>query len=273
MSNNIRFEEIGLTDAVFNHIKTARQNWSTIPKWAGYKEKPRQDNGIVFIASDMTAKFCTADGLVVEAGKGDAVFVPKGTIYVTDFFNPDPNQGVHSYTINFKMYDSNGNELLDEGGLRIFARDYLGEFEPLAVELSLACNDLQTNQLRVMSKFYALLDGLMACTDERSHAYYPIRKGVEALCAEWDKNVRISNYAELCAISESYFHLLFKRWSGYSPVDYRNRLRISHAKAILQNTPMSIGEVSLAVGFEDRFYFSRVFKSVTGVSPQRYRKM
>ena len=206
-------------------------------------------------------------------GAGDAVFVPKGTVYVTDFFNVDPNIAIHSYTINFELRDGDGSELLDEGGLRVFAQDHLGEFEPLANELSLVCNDVKYNQLRVMSRFYALLDGLMTCTDERVQDYYPIRKGVDALCAEWDKNGRISRYAELCGISESYFHMLFKKWSGLSPVDYRNRLRISHAKSILQNSSMSVGEVSAAVGFDDRFYFSRVFKALTGVSPQKYRKM
>lgn len=273
MGNGIFFEKIGSTNAVFNNIMAARQNWSTMPKWVGYMDKPRKDNGIVFVTSNMTAKFSTKDGTVLEAGKGDAVFVPKGTVYVAEFFNVDPDCAIHSYTINFELWDGEGNELFDEGGLRVFAHDRLGEFEPLANELSLVCNDINYNQLRVMSRFYALVDGLMTCTDERVQDYYPIRKGVDALCAEWDKNERISRYAELCGISESYFHMLFKKWSGLSPVDYRNRLRISHAKSILQNSSMSVGEVSAAVGFDDRFYFSRVFKALTGVSPQKYRKI
>lgn len=272
MGNTVKFEEIAFTDAVFSNIKTAQQNWNNIPKWVGHAKKPRKNNGIVFITSDMIARYIMADGQSFEASRGDAVFVPKDTVYVVEFYNVDPSRSVHSYTINFEMRDSKGNELFDCGGPRVFAQDRLGEFEPLAVELSLTCNDVKVNQLRVMSRFYELIDRLITCTDEHAEEYYPIRKGVDTLCAEWDKNVKISYYAELCGISESYFHILFKKWSGMSPVDYRNRLRIAHAKSMLNNTPMSIGEVANSVGFDDRFYFSRVFKAITGIPPQKYRK-
>ncbi len=273
MDNSVKFEEIGFSHAVFYNISATGQNWSYNPKYYGYMDKPRPDNGIVLITSDMTARFETADGKVLEATRGDVVFAPIGTLYKVDFFNVDPKVQTHSYTANFEMKSPDGQDLTEDGGLRIIAHDKTGEFQPMAAELSLACNDVRNNQLRIMSKFCALLDVLIASNSERAQEYYPIRRGIDILIVEWNKNERISRYAELCGISLSYFHMLFKKWSGLSPVDYRNRLRVAHAKSILSNTSMSVSEIASTVGFDDQFYFSRVFKAVTGVSPQKYRKI
>ncbi|MBO5746933.1 MAG: helix-turn-helix transcriptional regulator [Clostridia bacterium] len=272
MENTVNFEDIGFADAVFSNISSTSQSWAHTPKYYGYLERPRPDNGLVLIASDMTALFETADGQVFEAHRGDVVFAPMGTLYKVDFYNVPKTLAVHSYTVNFEMHDREGNELVEKGGLRIITHDRRFEFLPLLAELSLACNDIRNNQLRIMSKFCAFLDAVILSTDVRAENYYPIRRGVEVLSVEWQQNELISRYADLCDISESYFHMLFKKWSGMSPVEYRNRLRVTHAKTMLQNSSMSIGEVANAVGFEDQFYFSRVFRSVTGVSPQKYRK-
>jgi iron complex transport system substrate-binding protein len=64
---------------------------------------------------------------------------------------------------------------------------------------------------------------------------------------------------------------LFRAWSGQSPIEYRNTLRLSQAEAMLRNTDMQIKEIAETVGFEDSFYFSRVFAQYFGVSPKKYR--
>ncbi len=272
MDNSLIFEEIGYSGAVFKNIAAVEQNWSLRPNYYGYMDKSRPDNGLIIIVSDLTAVFTLADGKTVTAQKGDVVFAPSGTKYKVDFTDVSDRSATHSYTVNFEMQDTAGNELCDPRGLRIIAHDRKNEFEPLAYKLSVVCNDIKNNQLRIMSKFCALLDAVISSQNERGEQYYPIRRGIDVLTVEWNKNERISRYAELCSVSESYFHTLFKKWSGMSPVDYRNRLRVAHAKSILQNSDLSVGEISHLVGFEDQFYFSRVFKTVTGMSPQKYRK-
>ncbi|GJM69096.1 hypothetical protein HMSSN036_13120 [Paenibacillus macerans] len=46
---------------------------------------------------------------------------------------------------------------------------------------------------------------------------------------------------------------------------------MAEAKNILLNTEMSIKEIGEALGYHDMFYFSRVFKRITGHSPSGYR--
>lgn len=64
-------------------------------------------------------------------------------------------------------------------------------------------------------------------------AYYPIRRGVELLTDEWDRNTRISYYAEQCRVDKSYFYKLFKARFGVSPNRYRTQLRLAAAKDML----------------------------------------
>ena len=78
-------------------------------------------------------------------------------------------------------------------------------------------------------------------------------------------------YAALCGISIAYFYRCFRKWSGKSPVEYRNLLRLSNAEAMLRNSDMRMGEIASLIGFDDPFYFCRVFAKQYGMSPRAYR--
>ena len=54
--------------------------------------------------------------------------------------------------------------------------------------------------------------------------------------------------------------------------DYIARLRIQRAKELLEDETMSIQEIAEIVGYNDYFYFTKVFKKVQGISPSKYRK-
>ena len=82
--------------------------------------------------------------------------------------------------------------------------------------------------------------------------------------------------AELAArhhISVSTLRRIVHEYTGYPLNEFLHRLRAAEAKNILLNTEMTVKEVAEALGYKDVFYFSRVFKRITGVSPQRYRGM
>ena len=72
--------------------------------------------------------------------------------------------------------------------------------------------------------------------------------------------------------TEKYFSYLFKLKNGENFTNYVNGLRISLAKKLLRSTNDSIIDVGIKCGFSDPFYFSKVFKKLTGVSPKMYAR-
>lgn len=73
-------------------------------------------------------------------------------------------------------------------------------------------------------------------------------------------------------ISISTLRRLIHKNTGYSLHEYVHRLKISEAKNMLLNTNQSIKDIAISLGFNDVFYFSRLFKKFVGVSPQHFRQ-
>ena len=86
--------------------------------------------------------------------------------------------------------------------------------------------------------------------------------------------IKINDLAHDFNISRNYLYTLFKKTYGVSPQEYLLMRRIEKAKQLLSNntTDLSVKQISIAVGFENPLYFSRVFRARTGFSPTQYRK-
>ncbi|GEL11304.1 transcriptional regulator, AraC family [Flavobacterium glycines] len=84
--------------------------------------------------------------------------------------------------------------------------------------------------------------------------------------------ITIEKLAQEACFSVSRYSELFKQKTGYSPILYFIRLKIQKACEYLYFTNMSIKEICKEVGFEDPYYFSRMFKKQIGISPMQYKK-
>jgi AraC-like DNA-binding protein len=71
--------------------------------------------------------------------------------------------------------------------------------------------------------------------------------------------------------SESHFSRLFIKEINYSPMNYFLLLKIKRACQLLKDTDMKINQISFKLGFEDPYYFSRMFSKIKGMSPKNYR--
>jgi AraC-like DNA-binding protein len=78
--------------------------------------------------------------------------------------------------------------------------------------------------------------------------------------------------ADLAHMAPYSFARLFKQQTGLSPQDFIRKKRVEHASKLLYHTDWSIKQISGACGFNDRYYFTRVFARVMGVPPANYRK-
>ena len=99
--------------------------------------------------------------------------------------------------------------------------------------------------------------------------YACIRPGIQML--EQDSDLSLSEIAAKCGVSDCYFRRLFRQYSGESPMDFRQRLRIERAKQLLlSDEQYTVSEVAQELGFSDVYHFSKTFKSYCGVSPKKF---
>lgn len=246
-----------------------RQSWRQDREWLGYRDFPRPHHGFILIVSDLKMHFSLQDGRTLEAKKGDLVFAPKGVRYVVQCSTPCP--AFDSYTVNFLLQNEQSDEIFLEDKMQILKEKTDSALFLAAEELFGAYIGREANQIKAMSEFYRFFDRALSLAEVHWCSQYPIQKGIDRLTAEWNENKKIEFYAALCGVDESYFYRLFKEWSGLSPNQYRNRLRVAAAKDLLVHTNLSVGEIAQKVGFYDPYYFSRLFKKEVGLSPEHYK--
>lgn len=96
-------------------------------------------------------------------------------------------------------------------------------------------------------------------------------KAINYFDAHFTENISISDVADECDLSREHFTRIFKKASGKSPIEYLMSLRIRNANRLLENTTLTIKEISDLSGYRNEFYFSRAFKKISGTSPTQYR--
>lgn len=85
------------------------------------------------------------------------------------------------------------------------------------------------------------------------------------------KRLTLADVAGVFGYSQSYISTLFGKYSALGFTDYVNNAKIEKAKKLLANQGSMVYEVASELGFESPFYFSKVFKKVTGVSPTTWQ--
>lgn len=86
----------------------------------------------------------------------------------------------------------------------------------------------------------------------------------------YQNSITLQELADYAEISSSYLGSIFKKVTGETVIDYLIEIRINKSKSLLKDG-FSVSETSKLVGFNDIFYFSKVFKKLEGVSPSQYK--
>lgn len=86
------------------------------------------------------------------------------------------------------------------------------------------------------------------------------------------ENITLDSLARLAGLSPTHFARVFRKQFGVSPVSLVIEKRIAVACSLLTHSTMPVKQVSEAVGYEDPYYFSRLFHRRTGMSPTDYRE-
>ena len=97
-------------------------------------------------------------------------------------------------------------------------------------------------------------------------------QSIQYMKRELKTKLSLQQLADQAGLSASYYTAEFKRKTGRPPLDYLIHLKIQHACQLLDHSKFKIKEICNMVGFNDQYYFSRVFNKIMGMSPKQYRK-
>jgi two-component system response regulator YesN len=143
----------------------------------------------------------------------------------------------------------------------LFMDDALKEMEPKA-------SQSVTDMIRWVN---FLIDRVFGYEEEVLSKYTMVDKINKFVKEHYRENIGRNEIAAYLYLTPEYLSKLYKKQTGKNLKDYIIDYRIEQAKLLLQRGGRS-SEVAQAVGFENFTYFSTLFKKMTGVSPNQYRK-
>lgn len=242
-----------------------------------YFERPRGADQAIFIYCRKGHGWCELRGERVAVGEGELLVVPAGEAHRYGAAEPQP------WTIWwFHATGSDVGPLLGELGVRPESPVlFLGEdprFPALFEEaLEVMEHGYAPFQLLHASRTLAYLLSLMICRAREHWREAPDTRQRISSCIAFmkqhlDRPLRLTALAAIAGLSPSYFNVRFRKATGYSCMDYLTQLRIHQACQWLDTTDWPVKTIAARLGYDDPFYFSRVFSSIRGLSPKEYRR-
>ncbi len=101
----------------------------------------------------------------------------------------------------------------------------------------------------------------------KAHVITNVQKYINNHVSE---KLTLNEVAGVFGLSPNYLSILFKKNCGIGFSEYIAQAKVNRAKALLMEQDMKIYEAADQLGFESAFYFSKVFKKVTGISPREF---
>lgn len=197
----------------------------------------------------------------------------KHTLEANDllFFNQKDDYAVNvhergnSLSVHFTTYEDieTPSFCLKDAG----TPEIISLLERMVKEDAVADNDLKMAEL-----FYRLC-GMFEVARKKTYSKKDFRmiSAKEYLDRNYREDGCIENAADISGISRRRFNDLFKSSFGITPNRYVTKQKVEYAKQLLCLNELSVSEISEICGFSDIYYFSKVFKGETGLSPREYR--
>lgn len=124
--------------------------------------------------------------------------------------------------------------------------------------------------------FYTLYKGGLV-TEEKDKHKNEKQLSVLTELMDWidsnlTENITLAQLSQISGMNEKYLCRFFKEYTGKTPIDYVNYLRIEAACQELDETDISVTDAAIECGFNSISYFTKTFKKYKNTSPSQYRK-
>lgn len=210
----------------------------------------------------------------------------KKTLYVcppneTFGFTPAANGHIDACLIRLQSYiKENGQDIFTpcaESELAKLKLVNVSHIENLAVrlqELATLWNESsQLSQLKCVIEVQSLIyDLFTASLSEQTDTHSAIEKTKHYIETHAHSKITLAKLSQIAGISAKHYSESFKKWTGQSVTEFITNTRITKAKQLMAKSNCKLKEIAHQSGYQDEFYFSRIFKKYTGCSPTSYMK-
>lgn len=199
------------------------------------------------------------ESITVDAG--EMIFIPKGESYTGVYLEDNTEIKI----VQFDIADGEMPSYLSRP-VKIEipnVGDLIEEF------FTPAKNRSSNHPFYYLSCLYGLLWQIDENNSKIPNKYKNLKAALLEISENWQTSESVSHYAELCNMSEVNFRRLFKEYTGMSPIEYRNNIRLINAKNKLQSGEYNVSEVSELCGFSNLSFFIRLYKKKYGFTPKK----
>jgi AraC-like DNA-binding protein/mannose-6-phosphate isomerase-like protein (cupin superfamily) len=220
---------------------------------------------------------CTLGGESFPIAAGDAVILPPGKAHA---YGADPSDPWTIFWFHFS-----GGRAADFAGVLALPDKSPVFHSPQSDSLHQAFEETyryaldgfsETAMLGLTTSLARLIGLLRISSRPRTNrvqqAQDRILLSIRRLQSEPMRAWSLDELAADAGMSLAHFSDLFSKQAGVAPKQFLIRQRLQIASALMQKPGLTVAEIAARVGYDDPYYFSRLFHKHTGQSPQAYRR-
>ncbi len=225
---------------------------------------------LIYVKEGRVVYYIGENSYVLKSG--NLVFIPRGT-YRQAYY--DNKSFLHFYVMELNCSFDNGNPV---------------EIPPptiFNVNQNIVIEDLYENMTKIWkekSKGYRLMSRAIALQIFHELIFRTYNSSIKEsksnriefikdyIYDNYHREISVEEIADILNLNPNYLGSYFKKKTGYTLRQYVNSVRINKAKNLLSTGRYSVSGVAEQCGYQDIYYFSKVFKEIEGVPPSAFIK-
>ena len=218
------------------------------------------------------------NGKTYQLGENDGFMICPNTIV---YYQADMQQPWSYAWVGFNGFKAEA--YLNQAGLKaghpVFRYDFDSFLKDCLFRMIDTKDQIKGREIRLLGLLYEFLSRLIETagsdrtpgkSSNRKEEY--IKKALEYIQMNYSRKISINEIAYHVGLDRSYLYSLFLEYLKASPQEFLISFRLDKSCELMNNSSLSIGDISRSVGYEDPLRFSKVFKKEKGLPPKEFRK-